>query len=663
MTPAVLRYRLLSFLVAFGWAFAVCQTQNSVETYVSDPTTKRSFHAYNESYALIVGVDHYAHGEPRTSSVSAAKSIKELLMSRFGFREENVILLLDDQARRNVIMDGLKKLQRRGSDDRLLIFLSGRGYTARDQAGNDYGFFIPFDGQTDSVDLSLATCVSLDDLKESLDANSAKQTLVLLDFMVGGLRVEKQFSGMPPPRLGLQSVVTQPSKELFTAGTRLETLMDDPATGMSFFSSKLIEALSSDITDVNGDGIITGTELAARTSVKVTEATGWKMHPQFGFMDGGKGDFLFILPSATDTSRISFTVMPTNAAVFIDNKQVNWQEGGIPVVSPKVGVHTFQVQRDGYRAVRKEYFVNGRLSLKANVGLEKIPSRSLLVRVSEPDAKVSIDGKFIGSPDQTLIVDPIEKGPHRVRADLEGFFSDSTSVDVEDSIQYTANLRLTSRNGFISVRSSEAVLITLDGKESGTQQIVRKEVLTGPHTVILSGIGYDTYERTLVVHDSESVVFDHPMYRPTLTGAVVRSVVFPGWGQCYSGRHGIVYTTLFLALAGGTVEAQLMYTQANSDYRKKLAAYKANQNPADWMSLFQKETNARKKRNNFNYYRIGAGGVTGAFYLYTLFNVWTNDPADLIRQEEEEARREKQHVSFSAGMDELGPSILLSLHF
>ncbi len=663
MSRQVLRYGQLSLLVVITLAFSVCQSQNSIETLISDPVTSKSYHAYNESFALIVGIDHYVSVEPRTSAVAAARTLKDLLESRFGFREGNIIMLLDDQARRDVILDGLKKMRRRGPDDRLLIFFSGRGYTAGDQAGNQYGFFVPVDGRTDSADHALATCVSLDDLKESVASNSAKQTLVLLDFMVGGLRVEKQFSGPPPPRVGFENVVMQPSKELFAAGARVEPLIDDPRTGMSFFSSKLIEALSSNITDLNSDGIITGTELAAQTSLKVTEVTGWKMHPQFGFMDGGKGDFIFVMPSATDTSRISFSIMPNNAAVFIDDKQVEWQKGGIPVISPRAGVHTFQVQREGYRAVKNEFFVNGRVSLKADVALEKIPSRGLLVKVSQPDARVTIDGKFVGAPDRSLIVDPIEKGTHLVRADLEGYFSDSMRVDVEEPIQYTANLVLTSRNGFISIRSSEAVHITLDGKDGGMQQLVRKEVLPGPHTFILSGIGYDTYERKIIVHDSESVVIDHPLYRPTLTGALIRSAVFPGWGQSYSGRHGIVYSVLFLGCVGGTVEAQLMYTKANSDYKKNLAAYNAAQSPADAANLLPSVKSSRTKRNNFNYLRIAAGGVTGAFYLYNIINVWTNNPAELIRQKEEEARKEHQRVSIVVGVNELGPSISLSAQF
>jgi len=663
MSRQVLRFGQLSLLAAFTSVISVCQAQNSVETLISDPATHASYHAYDESYALVIGIDRYTSAEPRTSAVAAARTMKELLESRFGFREENIILLLDDQARRGVIMEGLKKMQRRGHDDRLLIFLSGRGYTAGDRAGNQYGFFVPIDGRTDSANHALATCISLDDLKALIEENSVKQTLVLLDFMVGGLRVEKLFSGPPPPRVGLQNVMLQPSKEVFAAGARVEPLMDDPKTGMSFFASSIIQALSSNLTDVNSDGIITGTELAAQTSLNVTEETGWKMHPQFGFMDAGKGDFTFIMPSTADTSRISFSILPNNATVFIDDKQVEWHTGGVPVVSPRAGIHTFQVQREGYRAVKKEFFVNGRVSLKADVVLEKIPSRSLLVKISEPDARITIDGKFIGAPDRTLIVDPIERGTHMIRADLEGYFSDSTTVDVEEPIQYTASLVLPSRNGFISVRSSEAVHITLDGKDGGMQQLVQKEVLPGAHTIILSGIGYDTYERKFIVHDSESVYIDHPLYRPTLTGALIRSAVFPGWGQSYSGRHGIVYTVLFFGCVGGTVEAQLMYTSANSDYRKKLAAYNGAQTPADAAGLLPGVSSARTKRNNFNYVRLAAAGVTGAFYLYNIINVWTHNPADLIRQQEEEAGKERQRVSIGVGVNGFGPSLSLTAQF
>ncbi len=649
----------LALLFFFLSGSAVAQVHSTISSYISDPLTRKSYHAYDESYALVVGIDRYTQVEARTSAASSAKHVAELLLSRFGFRAENVILLTDDQAKRSVIMDGLKKLQQRGPDDRLLIYLSGRGYTARDQSGSEYGAFVPYDGDVQTPDGALRTCIQLDDLKQSISTNSAKQTLVLLDFTVGGLPVLKQFNGAPPPRLGFQRVVTLPSKELIAAGARIETLSDDPATGMSYFSSKLIEALSSGVTDVNGDGIITGTELATRTFVRVNEATDRTLHPQFGFIDGGEGDFLFVVPRPADTSRVMFHVTPPDASVFVDDQPVKPGLKEIPVLAPKVGLHTIQVQRAGYHPIKDEFFVDGRVTVRADVELEKIPTMSLLVRVSQPDARVFVDGKLIGMPDETLIIDPIEKGTHTVRAELDGYFPDSATVTITDPIQYKVALHMTSRNGYLTIKSSEAVVIEVNGKVLGTRQIVKKEVVSGEYSVRLSGIGYSTYERTIVVRDSQSVVFDHPMSRPTLTGALIRSIVFPGWGQWYSGRQGIFYCGIFLILAGSSAELQLMYAKTNSDYKKAAIAFRASPT----LVASKKASSLLKKRDNENLYRFGAFGVTGGFYLLNIINVWSHDPADLIREQEEQMRKEKTRTNVSLGFNEFGPALSLSIHF
>jgi len=659
MTSLPLRNILIPAVILL-FPFALSRSQTSLSTIVEDPVSGREYQAYDESYALIVGIDAYTTVEPRSSSVSSATSVKELLMSRFGFREENIIFLSNEQAKRSTVLESVKKIQHLGREDRLLLFLSGRGYTAVDSARKEYGFFVPFDGRLDSAGSAAATCISLDEMKKLISEASAKQKLLLMDFTVGGLSAERQFSGIPVPRLGFQRVVTQSCEEIFAAGGPNESLTDDPVTGLSCFTSKLIQALSSETADVNSDGIITGTELAARTSVTVLEATQKKLHPQFGSIGADEGDFLFILPQNTDTSRISFIVRPPDAAVFIDNKGVKIAEGSFPVVSPKIGVHTLQVQHEGYRPFKRDFFVNGRVSIRANVDLEQIPPTGLMVRVSEPDARVSLDGNFVGMPDESLLIQHVEKGRHTVRADLEGYYSDSVSVTIEQPIQYVVSLNLVSRNGFLTVQSSEGVVIEVNEKEIGIQNVVKKEVVPGAYELRLSGIGYTTYERTVVVHDGESVEINHPMSRPTLAGALVRSVVFPGWGQSYSGRHGIVYSGIFVLCAAASIDLQLAYTQTVSDYTSSIRNYSLAQNHADSAIFLQKLSSSRTRKNNFNYYRLAAFGVTGAFYLYNIINVWGNDPADLIREEEANSKR---GVDVSLGIGNNGPALLLSFHF
>lgn len=654
---------ILVVILFLSIALSSAQQQVSVSTFVTDPSTSKEYHAYDGSLALIVGIDGYSQSESRRSSVSSAKSFKELLMSNYGFQEKNIIILLEEQARRSVILTALKKLQRRSPHDRALVFLSGRGYTDNVESRNERGYFIPFDGVVQSPEEAASTCIPLDDLKRLVSAVGAKQTLVLLDFAVGGLPVARRFSSIPPPRLGFARIVGSPVGELMTAGDRTETIVDDPANGLSVFTSKLIETLSSELTDVNRDGIITGTEMAAQTSVKVSAASDRKMHPQFGFLDGGNGDYLFILPDAQDTSRISFTFTPTDANLFLDDKQMTSPSNRIPVLSPKIGLHSFQFQREGYQSIREDFFVNGRVSLSAKIDLPKIQTSDLLVRISEPDAKVYVDGEFIGTPDRSLLIERIAKGTHKVRADLEGYFSDSATVTIEKPVQYAVNLELRCRNGFLTIRTSEAVVIELDKKEIGMREVVKKEVLSGPHTVRLSGIGYDEYTETIVVRDTTHVEYVHRMSRPSLTGALIRSAVFPGWGQSYSRRHGIFYSAIFIGLAAASVELQLTYTQTNKDYTKYVGLLNGAANAADIAAYQAKVTSLNSKKNNENLYRYAAFGVTAGFYLYNIINVWRNDPADMIREEEVKAKKEKGGSQVSLGFNERGPAIMLSLQF
>jgi len=659
--PSVLHRNIFLLLaVILLSSFAVSQSQNSLSTFVRDPASGREYHAYDESYALIVGIDAYTQVEARASSVASATSFKELLMSRFGFREENIVFLSNEQATQSAVMDAVRKFQHRRTQDRLLVFFSGRGCTSVDTLRRENGFFVPFDGQVQSPSKTAATCISLGDVWRLISVANAKQTLFLMDFTVGGLPRDFEVSGMPAPRLGFQRIVTLPSREILAAGSRNESLTDDPATGLSCFTSKLIDALSSETTDVNTDGIITGTELAARTSVKVMEATQRKLHPQFGSMGADEGDFLFVLPRSADTSRISFAIRPSDAAVFVDNKKVNPSDRGISVSSPTIGVHTLQVQHGGYRSFKGDFFVNGGVSIRANIDLEQIPPTGLLVRVSEPDEKVSLDGNFVGMPDESLLIQHVGNGRHTVRADLEGYYSDSVSITIDQPIQYAVSLKLVSRNGFLTVRTSEGVMIELNGQEIGTNNVVKKEVLPGAYVLRFSGIGYTTNEQKVVVRDGESVEIDHPMSRPTLEGALLRSVVFPGWGQSYSGRHGIVYSAIFVVCAAASVDLQFAYTKANSDYASNVHNYGAAQNQADSATFLKMATDSRNKRNNFNNYRLAAFGVTGAFYLYSIINVWNNDPADLIREEE---ARSKRGLDVSLGIGQDGPSLLMSFHF
>ena len=153
------------------------------------------------------------------------------------------------------------------------------------------------------------------------------------------------------------------------------------------------------------------------------------------------------------------------------------------------------------------------------------------------------------------------------------------------------------------------------------------------------------------------------MSRPSLTGALIRSAVFPGWGQSYSRRHGIFYSAIFIGLAAVSVDLQLTYTKTNKDYTKYVGLLKGAANAADIATYQAKVTSLNSKKKKENLYRYAVFGVTAGFYLYNIINVWRNDPADMIREEEAKTKREKGRAKVSLGLNELGPTVTLSLQF
>jgi len=60
---------------------------------------------YNESHALIVGIDKYQSAGPLIHACHDATDVAQALIDRFGFPQPNVGVLLDEQATRHAILN------------------------------------------------------------------------------------------------------------------------------------------------------------------------------------------------------------------------------------------------------------------------------------------------------------------------------------------------------------------------------------------------------------------------------------------------------------------------------------------------------------------------------------------------------------------------------
>ena len=79
---------------------------------------------YDESYAIIIGINKYKYGNQLLDASNDAKAINDILIEKFNFKKENVVLLLDEDATKDNIMNRYYELiGKTKKDDRVIFFL------------------------------------------------------------------------------------------------------------------------------------------------------------------------------------------------------------------------------------------------------------------------------------------------------------------------------------------------------------------------------------------------------------------------------------------------------------------------------------------------------------------------------------------------------------
>jgi uncharacterized caspase-like protein len=98
---------------------------------------------------VIIGINDHENWPKLRYAVRDATGVEDVLMSKFGFKKENIRKLLNGDATRQRNMQGLgdeltdgNKVQR---DDRVFLFFAGHGTTLTFEDGRQVGFIVPVD--------------------------------------------------------------------------------------------------------------------------------------------------------------------------------------------------------------------------------------------------------------------------------------------------------------------------------------------------------------------------------------------------------------------------------------------------------------------------------------------------------------------------------------
>lgn len=263
----------------------------SVEANGQDPIGDN----FGKSYALIVGINEYISDDWPDLSY-ATRDAEGIAAFSEGQGFDEVVLLLDEQATRSEIAYYLQDYfpERLREADRLFFFFAGHGHTDS-RGGTAFGYIVPTDGTGRT-----SSYISMQEIRGySQRLGGARHQLFIFDSCYGGLvgtRGTAAVSSSIPQYM--ERITSRPARQYITAGGAGEAVLDGGPEGHSYFTSYLLEGVQKGYADLNGDSIITFSELSA---FLVPRATNEYQTPTHGDLPGhGLGEFVFRGPGQPD---------------------------------------------------------------------------------------------------------------------------------------------------------------------------------------------------------------------------------------------------------------------------------------------------------------------------------------------------------------------------
>ncbi|MFC5399226.1 polysaccharide deacetylase family protein [Undibacterium jejuense] len=292
-----------------GWdgsTFTVAKSEKAAPEKVSVSA------GYSNSWAMVIGINDYAKWPKLQYAVQDAQGVRQILIEKLGFPADHVFSLQNGEATRNGILAAFHDRLANSSiqkNDRIFVFFAGHGATRKLSSGRDLGYIVPVDSDPNEFAADAIPMTEIQNISESL---TSKHVLFVMDACYSGLGLTRGGASNY-----LRDNAKRIGRQMLTAGGTDQMVADGGPNGHSVFTWTLMQGLSGKA-DLNGDGIITATELAAYVAPAVAAVS--KQTPAFGSLPGSEGgDFVFELPVETEYLNTS-TAQLSNDAIALNSK-------------------------------------------------------------------------------------------------------------------------------------------------------------------------------------------------------------------------------------------------------------------------------------------------------------------------------------------------------
>ena len=140
---------------------------------------------YENSWALIIGIDKYQNVQGLDYAVKDAQSIQNIIINSLDFSKENITILKNEEATKSRIIQEFSNITKKAEvNDRVLIFFAGHGDTEDLPDGGEIGYLLPVDGTKTDLYVS---AIKMDEIQTISLRSKAKHILYLVDACYGGI--------------------------------------------------------------------------------------------------------------------------------------------------------------------------------------------------------------------------------------------------------------------------------------------------------------------------------------------------------------------------------------------------------------------------------------------------------------------------------------------
>lgn len=243
---------------------------------------------YRTSWALIVGINAYISLPPLSYAVNDARAIYKVLVHNFGFPPDHVFYLEDrDASEKNIlsVFDAHLNEQYVQSNDRVLIFFAGHGFTRKGAHGNT-GYIAPVDTEQGAW----RTLIAMHDFIHQAEFIPAKHILFIMDACYSGLALTRGNGAM---NRAIRQMIMRSAVQIITAGKADEVVADGgggPHGENSVFTGILLQGLEG--AAAKNGGPLTAQRLMHYVYEQIIIDPKARQTPHYGWI-AGDGDFVF----------------------------------------------------------------------------------------------------------------------------------------------------------------------------------------------------------------------------------------------------------------------------------------------------------------------------------------------------------------------------------